>query len=634
MLQKPLIYKMLIVNIPLNIETIQVLQNEQSIRSLYATEFVLNKDLEGESKGKNADENWIFFPTTKTLSQGKKEKVVNQVKKRVSVFHNPTAVDVHSYGAKGDGVTDDTQAFQKAIDAADKSGSKLVTVPKGNYKITNTITIRKGVTLQGGPKIPFKANFGMDYALISVAPSENNVSKSAFNIEMGAGIKGLSFYWPQQKVDKVTPIKYGWAITTSGKASGADNIVIEDIMLTNCYNGINVDHGGQFNIRNIFGQTLNIGIRLDRVYDVSRLENIHFWDFWATADTKAKAYVQMNGKAIVIGRVDGLQVTNVFAYGHKTVLHFTDFGHGSAWSQLNNITADVCYLPIQIDKVNIVQLTNVNGTVWDKKTGKSFIETGTNVTGEVSITNLNAYLPQTVINIKSTDGTFKLTNITARKRGVDQYDVFQYKVINQSTAKVYIDEIEYNELSGIIQVGPFIKFSSNKDVSSAIPNISRPDLWDNNSGRVMPIPNGSKFNLNGKIEVVRVPVPKSYTEKGGVYIIECDIKLNNSENLNADGQFYLRLTDFTINDVILPGSPLNGYFTDKTHLRVPLIIRKPGLYFDFVYGNNSNKKPCSMELTNLKIYRMDDYKATRSLIDWLQTKQPNALSLPLPSILR
>lgn len=625
---------MFFIDAPSYITDAQLIEAESMLLSLSEPSFYYHKEVHDKESEDDETTSWYFSAESNINNQEKREKIANKNTKLESILPKINSINVRNYGAKGDGITDDTQAFQKAINAADKSENKLVTVPKGNYKITNTITIRNGVTLQGGPKIPFKANFGMDYALISVVPIETNINKPIFNIEMGAGIKGFSFYWPQQRVDKVMPIKYGWAITTTGKASGADNIVIEDIMLTNCYNGINIDHGGQFNVRNIFGQTLNVGIRLDRIYDVSRLENIHFWDFWATSTSKAKAYVQSNGEAVVIGRVDGLQATNVFAYGHKTVLHFTDFGHGSAWSQLNNITADVCYLPIQIDKVNIVQLTNVNGTVWDKKTGKSFIETGSNVTGEVSITNLNAYLPQTVINIRSTTGTFKLTNITARKRGMDQYDVFQYKVINQSTAKVYIDEIEYNELSGMIQVGPYIKFSSDKDVSSAISNISKPDLWYNNSGRVTPIPNGSKFDLNGKIEVVRVPVPKSYTDEGGVYIVECDIKLNSPENLNPDGQFYLRLTDFTINDVILPGDPLNGYFAEKTHLKVPLIIRKPGLYFDFVYGNNSNKNSCSMELTNLKIYRMDDYKLTRSLVDWLQTKQPNSLHLALPKIMR
>lgn len=543
-------------------------------------------------------------------------------------------INVKNYGAKGNGIADDSYAIQKAIDYAYISGNKVVIVPKGNYRITKTITVKKGITIQGSPKIPFKAAFGLDFALLSIDFNKNNLNAPAIKIEMSAGIKGFSFYWPQQSKNSLTPIKYGWAITTSNESSGADNIQIEDIMLTNCYNGINVDNGGQLNIRNIFGQAFNIGIRADKLYDVSRFENIHFWDFWANEGTNAKKYIQKNGEALLIGRVDGLQATNIFAYGHKSVLHFTDLGNGSAWAQLNNITADVCDIPIQIDKVNILQLNNVNGTVYDKKTGNSFIETSENVIGEVSITNLNAYLPQTVINIKSKTGIFKLTNITARKRGIDHFDVFQYKIINQSSAKVFIDEADYNEISGNIQIGTNIKFSKDKDITNSLENFQFPHKWANNSGRVIPINNGSKFNLKGGIEVVRLPIPKSISDQAGIYIIECDIKLNNPNNLNADGQFYLRITDYTINDILLPGSPINGFFNQKTKLSIPFIVRKPGLYLDFVYGNNSNPNPCSVEITNLKIYLMGKHNTTRTIIDWLQIKQPNELKLALPENLK
>lgn len=548
--------------------------------------------------------------------------------------HPNEHVNVKAYGAKGDGINDDTQAFQRAIDYASKTQLKLVVIPKGCYIITQTVIIRKGVTLQGSPKMPFKAAFSMDFALISIKSSGKNISLPCFVVEMGSGIKGLSFYWPEQSKNSLDPIKYGWAISTTGKQSEADNIQIEDIMLTNCYNGIKVENGGQMLLRNIFGQTLNVGIVLNKIYDVSRLENIHFWDFWATEGTKSKNYIQQNGQAIVVGRVDGLQGTNLFAYGHKNILHFVDFGDGSAWGQFNNVTADVCYSPIQIDKVNLIQLYNVNGTIWDKKTGKNFIETGEKVDGEINITNLNTYLAQTAINISSSNGTFKLSNIIARKRGIDHFDIFQYKVINQSTANVYIDEADFNEIAGVVQIGPTIKFSADKEITSELVNFSQPDKWSLNSGRVLPIPGGSRFLLKGGIETVRLPVPQNLSDQAGIFIVECDIQLREGNNLNADGQFYLRLTNFTVNDVILPGNPLHGFFVEKTHLKIPFIIRKSGLFLDFVFGNNSNANFCAIDITNLKLFKMDKYKYTQTMIDWIHTKQPNSLKLELPSTLK
>lgn len=55
---------------------------------------------------------------------------------------------VTDFGAKGDGTTDDTNAFQAAIDSAAVQGNTLY-IPSGNYKITQTLTVPGGVQLKG-----------------------------------------------------------------------------------------------------------------------------------------------------------------------------------------------------------------------------------------------------------------------------------------------------------------------------------------------------------------------------------------------------------------------------------------------------------------------------------------------------
>jgi hypothetical protein len=50
-------------------------------------------------------------------------------------------VNVRSYGAKGDGVTDDTAAFKSAIAGAIAAGHYTVIVPGGTYKITDTLNM-------------------------------------------------------------------------------------------------------------------------------------------------------------------------------------------------------------------------------------------------------------------------------------------------------------------------------------------------------------------------------------------------------------------------------------------------------------------------------------------------------------
>ena len=62
-------------------------------------------------------------------------------------------INVKAYGAKGDGSTNDTAAFQAALDAASKAGGGIVSAPTGQYHINGNLVIPGGVTLQVLPEI-------------------------------------------------------------------------------------------------------------------------------------------------------------------------------------------------------------------------------------------------------------------------------------------------------------------------------------------------------------------------------------------------------------------------------------------------------------------------------------------------
>lgn len=53
----------------------------------------------------------------------------------MSVITVPGRHDVRSYGAAGDGMTDDREAVQAACDAAESEGGGLVLLPAGAYKV-------------------------------------------------------------------------------------------------------------------------------------------------------------------------------------------------------------------------------------------------------------------------------------------------------------------------------------------------------------------------------------------------------------------------------------------------------------------------------------------------------------------
>ena len=60
----------------------------------------------------------------------------------------PETVSVRDFGAKGDGRTDDTAAFQKALDAVAKGGG-TVQAGRGSFYFAGHLNVPGGVTLEG-----------------------------------------------------------------------------------------------------------------------------------------------------------------------------------------------------------------------------------------------------------------------------------------------------------------------------------------------------------------------------------------------------------------------------------------------------------------------------------------------------
>jgi hypothetical protein len=100
--------------------------------------------------------------------------------------------NILSFGAKGDGRTDNTRAFQKAIDAAASQGEGIVIVPAGNF-VTGVLHMKsnvnlhleeKAVLLGSARRIDYGA--GSASALI-VADSQQNISITGRGVIDGQG---------------------------------------------------------------------------------------------------------------------------------------------------------------------------------------------------------------------------------------------------------------------------------------------------------------------------------------------------------------------------------------------------------------------------------------------------------------
>lgn len=60
---------------------------------------------------------------------------------------DPNRQDIRGFGVAGDARTDDTAAFQRALDLVFKSGGGTLYAPPGRYLLRGSLTVPDGVTL-------------------------------------------------------------------------------------------------------------------------------------------------------------------------------------------------------------------------------------------------------------------------------------------------------------------------------------------------------------------------------------------------------------------------------------------------------------------------------------------------------
>src|SRR5262249_42551945 len=132
---------------------------------------------------------------------------------------------VLDFGAKGDGQTDDTAAFQKALDAAGAAGGGVVYAPRGKYLLAGHLNVPNGVTLRGvWESVPAHPGIrdaglpkpGSDGTTFLVTEGRGKEDGPAFlTLNHNSTLKGVVIYYPEQKEDE-EPVSYPWTIAMRG----------------------------------------------------------------------------------------------------------------------------------------------------------------------------------------------------------------------------------------------------------------------------------------------------------------------------------------------------------------------------------------------------------------------------------
>ena len=181
-------------------------------------------------------------------------------------------------GAKGDGQTDDTAAFQRALDAVASAGGGIVSVPVGKYLIKGHLTIPENVTLEGIWRAPVNGRpFDSGSALLATEGQGDADGAPFIAMSTNSALSGLTILYPEQVIAN-PPRAYPWTVQS---VEGADNCAIRNVTMVNPYQA--VDFGthvtGRHFIDGLYAYPLFKGIYINQCYDVGRIQNIHFWPF-------------------------------------------------------------------------------------------------------------------------------------------------------------------------------------------------------------------------------------------------------------------------------------------------------------------------------------------------------------------
>ena len=274
-----------------------------------------------------------------------------------------STVSVRDHGAAGDGVADDTQAFQAAMDAVGAAGGGIVEAPRGTYRISGTLTIPASVTLEGVFRaVPSHAGIrdagqprpDSGTVLLAYAGAGSEEGDPFITIGSSATLRGVVVYYPEQPPDEI-PTPYPWTI-----AMRRNNPSIIDVELLNPYNGIDCTRNQRHLIRNVQGQPLRRGIYVDSIYDIGRIENVH-WNPWFSMKEKLFQWQMEHGEAFIFGRTDWQYVLNTFCFGYRVGYRFIESENGVCNGNFLGIGADDCWVALEVENCAPFGLLITNG---------------------------------------------------------------------------------------------------------------------------------------------------------------------------------------------------------------------------------------------------------------------------------
>ena len=256
-------------------------------------------DLHGDHKG-----TWQGLNKPTMSEEGMRATVENIIDNKIPSIQTSLdniksfTINIKDYGAKGDGVTDDTIAIKNAINYAETLindrmvDGATIYFPSGKYNISETLNIRKsGISIKGDSISTTLKDIGLNNYLFNFEGDLSLYRISLSNLTLSSNNQ-------QKKLIKINKMI---------------NSQFENLIINNSYDCFEIINAGKVFFRNIvFSQDITTTISR-YAFDITEGSDVHFTDIQIFANA-----VPTLPNSLIIRSCDGLYFNN--SHWHGTIL--------------------------------------------------------------------------------------------------------------------------------------------------------------------------------------------------------------------------------------------------------------------------------------------------------------------------